>query len=139
MDTSYVEDMDEEPMSVSLKSDRVMNMDDRDKAGDPDSNPEIDDSDSFVEMESSKLQSQPTQKPSQSTVGGLGKALRKMKTNYIDNFRDPDENNSVLIDVIALDIGQTLAKTMADYTNLLKKSDKYISKVVTQVEKNNVI
>jgi hypothetical protein len=44
--------MEEEPDSIIANSDRVMNMDDRDKAGDPDSNPEIEESES---VESSKL------------------------------------------------------------------------------------
>jgi hypothetical protein len=44
--------LEEEPDNINNMSQRIMNMDDRDKAGDPDSNPEIDDDDS---MESSKL------------------------------------------------------------------------------------
>ena len=135
--------MEEEPGSVSVHSDRVMNMDDRDKAGDPDSNPEIDESESIDDIESSKVLNPPAalKHATLSTVERqiLCRSLRKMKTNYIENFRDPDENNSVLIDVIAIDMGQRLAKTMADFQNLLRKSDKQLSKVVTQVEKNNVI
>lgn len=135
--------MEEEPGSVSVHSDRVMNMDDRDKAGDPDSNPEIDESESIDDIESSKVLNPPPalKLATLSTVEHriLCRSLRKMKTNYIENFRDPDENNSVLIDVIAIDMGQRLAKTMADFQNLLRKSDKQLSKVVTQVEKNNVI
>ena len=54
--SSFEKDIEEEPdsdLGIS-NSNQIMNMDDRDKAGDPDSDPEFDDGDS--EMISIKIQ-----------------------------------------------------------------------------------
>ena len=62
-------------------------MDDRDKAGDPDSNPEIDDSESEESLQ--KKNSLPIPKK---------RVLTKLKTFYLENFKDPDDDNSVMMD-----------------------------------------
>lgn len=50
LENSFQADILEEQPNSMMKSEKVMNMDDRDKAGDPDSNPEIDDSESDVSV-----------------------------------------------------------------------------------------
>ena len=39
----------------------------------------------------------------------------KLRTFYLDNFKDPEDNNSVMIDQVTIDMGQRLSKTMQDY------------------------
>ena len=79
-------------------------MDDRDKAGDPDSNPEIDDSESEESLQ--KKHSLPIPKK---------RVLTKLKTFYLENFKDPDDDNSVMMDQVTIDMGQRLSKIMQDY------------------------
>ena len=80
-----------------------MNMDDRDKAGDQDSNPEIEETDS---EESMSAQEPPKPKHN---------ALTKLKTFYLENFKDPEDDNSIMIDKVTHDMGHRLSKTMQDY------------------------
>jgi hypothetical protein len=42
-------------------------------------------------------------------------ALTKLKTFYLENFKDPEDDNSIMIDKVTHDMGHRLSKTMQDY------------------------
>ena len=91
-------------------------MDDRDKAGDPDSNPEIDDDDdSDISMK--EIIMEPLKKEKQS------QHFKKSETFTINKFRD-DVDQSVMMDSVVFDMGQRLSKVIGDFKILLTSSDK---------------
>ena len=94
-------------------------MDDRDKAGDPDSNPEINDSDSESEFYQT------------ASLPKIDQPMKRLKTAYLDNFKDPEDNNSVMIDKVTEDMGQRLANTMQNFAFFVNKAEKNLHKLIS--------